>query len=276
MVSIKDYWLILQKADLSGPMLMTRERAKFLQFTSVLFYDTASVLIRRNEKEDYNITQATDLLKKRRYLASGILKSGAENIFLRRKSKTNAMYRRLYTYLKTQNRTCTHYETCLNKVITGIRTRRRGRRIGFAFILIRSKAEYEAFSTIRRSLENKPVCDLTVTDSFLFKIPRGLAVKKDGKFSEKVAQELKKMARDGVLADLYARWFVGLSCQNSLKYQEKVKTRVFEDYFSSFPNIVRKNARTYRNANERLTTRFLLMWSSLIVLTVNHYSLIIL
>ncbi|CAD5114922.1 DgyrCDS3954 [Dimorphilus gyrociliatus] len=270
--------ILYNKADLSGPMLMTRERAKFLQFTSALFYDTASVLIRRDEREDYNITLATDLWKKRRYLAFGILKSGAESVFLKRLSRSSTAYRRLYSYLKKQSRMCTYYKTCLSKVITGIRTRRRGKRIGFAFILIRSKAEYEAFNIIRRSFDNKPQCDLTVTDSFLFKIPRGLAVRKNGEFSEKITQEIIQMAKDGVLANLYARWFIGLTCDNSLIYQEKVKERLLDDYFTEYSNSMGENvfdAFTNNTQKIRLSIRYILLWSSLIALTVNHYSLTI-
>jgi len=183
--------LFFQEADIAaGPLYITERRRFAVDFTDPFMTVEASLLVRRpnGNGSPVQVASAEDLLSQPD-VHFGTLNRGFIHHALR--AANDSVISELWARMQAPD---TYAFTHSNS--EGIE---RVRRENFVFILPNKIAEY---------VSRRPPCDLMAVDNFLVKTGFGLALGKGSALTAKLNQALDLLARNGVLAMLYEKWWI--------------------------------------------------------------------
>lgn len=181
----------MQEADVAAGPLYTTERRRFaVDFTEPFMTVEASLLVRKPNGNGgtVQLASAEDLLSQPD-VHFGTLDRGFIHHAMR--VANDSVVSELWARMQAPD---TYAFTRSN--LEGIE---RVRRENFVFILPNKIAEY---------VSRRPPCDLMAVDNFLVKVGFGLALGKGSALTAKLNQALDLLARNGVLAMLYEKWWI--------------------------------------------------------------------
>lgn len=184
-------FLCFQEADIAaGPLYITKRRRFAVDFTDPFMTVEASLLVRKPNGNGgtIQVASAADLLSQPD-VHFGTLDRGFIHHALR--SANDSVVSELWTRMMAPD---TYAFTASNR--EGIE---RVRSENFVFILPNKIAAYVA---------RRPPCDLMAVDNFLVETGFGLALGKGSALTARLNQALDLLARNGVLARLYEKWWI--------------------------------------------------------------------